>query len=415
MFLFIQTLAVTENLKQYFNFESSTLKSAYSNQEKLTSLQLIDFVGESSFNFVWEQPSVSLLPCQGAEDSLRRNDGIFSNVSKYSDEVQTTEKNFVTKFIHHLYPNSSSTPPNSVSNNDDLSNNTYAGTKESKSAISGLSQPLSVIIVPEKPPRFQRGFGENDAEKQSQPSHLVFCFHFSIPYTLQECVRFSPQKLNTHLKYLFVAYQLLQFIRDCRDNNIPVRDISLSDFRTDECLHLTAYPSLSKFITHLEITLEDKNRIQLARRGPTAIPQVLTAVKAIVAYTRRAGYRTQVSSNIDGIPRLKDVDIDGAQVSLIVKHWCEGLISNYDYLMVLNFLVGRLCDGNPNFHPVLPWVSDFTQAPGSGSGFQGYRDLSKSKFRLNKGERQLDFMYEEISSTDSVRATSTCNWYIFYN
>lgn len=79
--------------------------------------------------------------------------------------------------------------------------------------------------------------------------------------------------------------------------------------------------------------------------------------------------------------------------------WQRGEVSNMDYLMALNRMAGRReCD--PNFCPVMPWVTDFTQrdtAPtpglGSRSTITSLRDLTKSKFRLTKGDEQLDMMY----------------------
>ena len=62
-------------------------------------------------------------------------------------------------------------------------------------------------------------------------------------------------------------------------------------------------------------------------------------------------------------------------------------MSNYDYLLSLNDLAGRQMN-NPFNHPVLPWISDLS------SPFGNWRDLTKSKFRLNKGDRQLDLTFD---------------------
>ena len=62
----------------------------------------------------------------------------------------------------------------------------------------------------------------------------------------------------------------------------------------------------------------------------------------------------------------------------MMSAWCCGLISNYDYLLFLNFLAGRRV-GDPEGHPLLPWICDFTTASPSVN-----RDFTKSKFRLTK-------------------------------
>lgn len=52
--------------------------------------------------------------------------------------------------------------------------------------------------------------------------------------------------------------------------------------------------------------------------------------------------------------------------------------------MALNDLAGRQIE-NPFNHPVLPWISDLS------SPFGNWRDLAKSKFRLNKGNHIFGF------------------------
>lgn len=72
--------------------------------------------------------------------------------------------------------------------------------------------------------------------------------------------------------------------------------------------------------------------------------------------------------------------------------WLNGSLSTLDYLLTLNRLAGRR-EGDPNYHPIVPWVIDFTRAPPDFDG--AWRDLTKSKYRLVKGDEQLDMLYAE--------------------
>jgi WD repeat-containing protein 81 len=62
----------------------------------------------------------------------------------------------------------------------------------------------------------------------------------------------------------------------------------------------------------------------------------------------------------------------------LIKQWQLGHISNFDYLLILNALAGRKFH-DPNNHLIFPWINDFT------SSTCNLRDLSQSKYRLNKG------------------------------
>lgn len=73
------------------------------------------------------------------------------------------------------------------------------------------------------------------------------------------------------------------------------------------------------------------------------------------------------------------------------KRWWSGEMSNFDYLLLLNRLAGRRWVDH-TFHTMMPWVIDFSVKPDENSD-AGWRDLRKSKWRLAKGDEQLDFTY----------------------
>lgn len=76
----------------------------------------------------------------------------------------------------------------------------------------------------------------------------------------------------------------------------------------------------------------------------------------------------------------------------IFNQWKNGFISNFEYLMHLNNLANRKF-GDPDLHPILPWVIDFSINPSilienyqkNSNNTKGWRDLTKSKCRITKG------------------------------
>ncbi|XP_069568426.1 WD repeat-containing protein 81 isoform X1 [Brachyistius frenatus] len=185
-------------------------------------------------------------------------------------------------------------------------------------------------------------------------------------YSLHDIVSFSPAKLaNSHAKVLFILYQLLIALQACHAAGLSCGELSLEDVAVDEQL----CSRLKLNLAHYEQLGTEGNaeRDVGGRQEPKSVlPKEITCA-------------SQENKRLckDCFDELK----------MLVLDWVHGRVSNFHYLMELNRLAGRR-QGDPNYHPVLPWVVDFTVP------FGKFRDLRRSKFRLNKGDKQLDFTYE---------------------
>lgn len=187
-------------------------------------------------------------------------------------------------------------------------------------------------------------------------------------YSLHDIVTYSPAKLaNSHAKVRFILYQLLIALRACQASGLSCGELSLQDIAVDEQL----CSRLKVTLAHYEVLGDDREADCYVTEG-----QVPRSIKA-----RDQGQG--VYSDRD--KRLCRDCFD--ELKSLVLDWVHGRVSNFRYLMELNRLAGRR-EGDPNYHPVLPWVVDFTVPYGR------FRDLRRSKFRLNKGDKQLDFTYE---------------------
>ncbi|KAK3878610.1 hypothetical protein Pcinc_016771 [Petrolisthes cinctipes] len=90
----------------------------------------------------------------------------------------------------------------------------------------------------------------------------------------------------------------------------------------------------------------------------------------------------------------QDADLEFVlQCSLVhlTQLWVGHQLTTLDYLLCLNYFAGRRFN-SPHHHPIVPWVMNFS------SRESGWRDLSKTKFRLTKGDQQLDQTYQMAAS-----------------
>ncbi|XP_038721856.1 protein GFS12 isoform X2 [Tripterygium wilfordii] len=188
------------------------------------------------------------------------------------------------------------------------------------------------------------------------------------PYTLESILHYSPNALKFGWDIKFLVYQLLSALAYLHGLGVSHGNIRPSSIMlTGTCwawLSIYGKPGLG-----CNLTPRDGECTNYRTKG-IHCSKGLCSSQGIYADLK-------LSSSIDWPSYF--------------YQWWRGELSNFEYLLVLNRLAGRRW-ADQTFHTVIPWVIDFSTKPDENSD-SGWRDLSKSKWRLAKGDEQLDFTY----------------------
>lgn len=197
-------------------------------------------------------------------------------------------------------------------------------------------------------------------------SHFYLLYQSAIENSLLDCVSYSPAILEkSYNKNMFIIYQLLNLLKAMHEKGLVVGDIDLGDIYLTDNLLLRVIPKLDSNL----IKYECNDDIDLSENYENA-----TSAPAML--------------------------LTNPQYSLknYCQMWCTGQLSNFDYLTMLNNFAGRRID-SPDYHHIMPWVTDFSSKNGN------WRDLTKTKYRLTKGDAQLDITYQHIRSNTENSTT----------
>ena len=192
----------------------------------------------------------------------------------------------------------------------------------------------------------------------------------------------SGDSIGSLTKIQFLAYQLLSALDILHSAGRTHGDLQPSTINVLDLLWLKLLPSYGMLCNNNQTTKTIETNGN-NKRYPWPSP--------VIASTR--------------LPMSSHCLLGHGDLDTVTDRWCRGDITNLDYLMLLNKAAGRRM-GDALFCPVLPWVTDFTTSilplvkdqkrtslQGSTTKNWTLRDLTRSKFRLNKGDRQLDVTY----------------------
>lgn len=209
---------------------------------------------------------------------------------------------------------------------------------------------------------------------------LVYGYGNFMENTLNDCVTYSPAIIdNSHNKPLFIIYQMWHLMKTLHDRGLLLGNIGLDDIFVTQNLWIQVIPQVDlNILQSVDEDINENSHENVCQRNATTT--VTTASANAAANNTTVGLVDELSYS------LKDY----------CEMWCNGQLSNFNYLTILNNLSGRRL-GDPSFHHIMPWVTDFISRNG-----MNWRDLTKSKYRLNKGDTQLDLTFAPTGAANMI-------------
>ncbi len=199
---------------------------------------------------------------------------------------------------------------------------------------------------------------------------------------LHDVLLYSPRSIdNNNEKILFIFYQLLKLYKHLHSINLTCSELKLTDIYIDPSyfikVKLPIEQILKFYTTHLELT----NNTDYSTDDIECLEENTRCIEWTL--------KQDISNIYESYKHLNHQDLAN-----ITKKWTENKLSNFDYLLIINSISGRQW-GYPYSHPIFPWISDFESLNTK------LRDLTVSKFRLNKGDAHLDLTYQASLNSET--------------
>ena len=231
-------------------------------------------------------------------------------------------------------------------------------------------------------------------------------------HTLRDLGTYSPYAIDgCHLRLLFIVYQLLKAISFIHRRGLSTGPVQLTDIHINDRFWVQLKPRFHSCLAAIEL-LSDGGSIHAGTAATHQSTDDDYRGHSLSQSTSRTKSDTLTSTSTLRNPSLSSHEVElvvstatvlpspwatvthspvyhveqryetycRTQIDIVelIKQWQLGHISNFDYLLILNALAGRRFH-DPNYHLIFPWINDFT------SPINNLRDLSQSKYRLNKG------------------------------
>jgi hypothetical protein len=244
---------------------------------------------------------------------------------------------------------------------------------------------------------------------QSFAKHsLLSISRFHAATTLSSATLGSQSGLGSRdLRLRFIVYQLLQAVAYLHSQRLCLDKLDPSSVMLDDDMWLLLSVGLSER-TCRAAGLVYRERTGSPRQSPRL--QERKSPHGEDGAGANGGVQTNENGHIQA-PLERPI---GHKEPMTLR-WVNGTVSNFEYLMAINHAAGRTMM-DPLYHPIIPWVTDFSCYPvhDSHSMYGGLRDLTKTKFRLSKGDAQLETTYKHSDPPHHVpESLSELTYYIY--